>query len=95
MVTEESPDVEIEKRKEMRRLTIKYLRKSVDIDIHGIEQASKVNVEFYSKEHFRCLALARTKLQEAKMWLGMSIGALELKDDPFPTVLRDFSDGRS
>jgi len=86
-------DIELEA-KLIRRKTIVKLRKATDdvqVDLEDISSRS----DSY-KEHTRCLALARTKLQEAKMWMGMSIAGLEIPEehDPFPKKLRDFSDKR-
>lgn len=71
----------------------------IDINaiIHGVRQhidADMVEVEFLSEKIDRGLggrevALARTKLKEAKMWLG---AALEQRGSELPAKYRDSSE---
>ena len=67
------------------------LRKRIDELVYEVEAVLKNDM---TDDMARAYKLVRTKLQEAKMWLGMSIGALHMENDPFPKELRDFSDKR-
>ena len=65
------------------------LRKEIDELIFKVEERQKGEVP--NREYPRCLALVRTKLQEAKMWAGMTLGST---GSTLPKEHRDFCDDR-
>jgi len=83
---EDSPIINI------RHNELRKSRKATDDIIVDVE--AMINYGCASGEHMRCLALARTKLQEAKMWMGQAMGQLPDNDKYFPQGVRDLSDKR-
>jgi len=71
------------------RMDLHELRKNIDGLIFDIEIMS--NFEMHNSEEPRCLAITRTKLQEAKMWTGK---VLEAINKPLPKEYRDHCDKR-
>ena len=65
------------------------LRKIIDELVFEIEHMK--NNEHSEIEELRCIAIVRTKLQEAKMWSGK---VLEAQNKPLPKEMRDYCDKR-
>ena len=70
-------------------MKIEELRKRIDELIYEVEQQLKN--EMLNREQPRCLALVRTKLQEAKMWSGK---VLEATNNILPKEFRGYCDER-
>lgn len=62
-------------------------RKQIDANIQTAGDLKRISP---SSEASRALAIAYTKLQEAKMWIGKCLEAI---DAPFPEKLRDSFNG--
>ena len=65
---------------------IHEFRKEVDVCIKRSESYIQSNENIYHKKYIREMSLVRTKLQEAKMWLGK---VLESTGSQLPAEYRD------
>jgi hypothetical protein len=75
-------------------MNTKELRKHIDKAIYQLERDLKRDVYDCGtdiQEYCRATALARTKLEEAKMWLGKRLASLEHK---LPDEFNDYCDER-
>ena len=70
-------------------MDFKKLRQDIDGLLFQVEDRQKAETQ--SQEHNRCMALVRTKLQEARMWAGK---VLEAESKPFPEEFRDHCEER-
>ncbi len=79
----------------MTNQEVRDLRKAVDTVIFAIEQYQHDthDLSVSDRQDLREMALARTKLQEAKLWLGMALGARG--DSGYPQELLDHCEERS
>ncbi len=68
---------------------VRGMRKRLDAAIYDLE----LYLEWHGRPDAREMALARTKLQEGKMWIGQALGARG--NDDYPQELRDHCEERS